>query len=148
MPGATGNWETVNTALYTMLQSLSGEGLRMATVSDWPNPAPANGYPHVFPLPLRKKEVDYDTAANKNKIFFILRIEFPEPGTRESHLDMLKSADALETEIRQKTHAGLGGVVHNFQVGDNGEFARTGEGEAELIVYDVVVSAEVLKDIA
>jgi 2-polyprenyl-3-methyl-5-hydroxy-6-metoxy-1,4-benzoquinol methylase len=60
---------------------------------------------------------------------------------------MLKTADALETEIRQKTHAQLGGVVHNFQVGDNGEFARTGEGESELIVYDVVVSAEVLKDI-
>lgn len=143
---ATGTWETINDALVTLLNLLKGDGLRIAVVSNWPNPSPGS-YPHAFPLPQRPNEFDYDTQSNNRNVQFILRVEFPEPATQEAHLDMLKTADALDNEVRKRAHITLGGIVHSFKVMPGGGFGRTGEGESEMIVYDVVVSAETLKDI-
>lgn len=144
---ATGTWVSINDALVTLLNLLKGNGLRLATVSNWPNPSPTTGYPHAYPLPQRPNEFDYDTQSNNRNVRFILRVEFPEANDQETHLDMLATADALDNEVRKREHITLGGIVHSFKVEAGGGFGRTGEGESEMIVYDVVVSAETLKDI-
>lgn len=128
-----------------MLLALAGEGLRIAEVSDWPNPAPVS-YPHVMPLPIDKQEDDYDNQGNLNRMRFTIRVEFPDPHDRETHLNMLKTADAFDGELRKKTHWTLGGVVHNFKFSPRGVWGRTGDDKTELIVYDVDVEAQVLAD--
>lgn len=146
MPANAADWDAVNTALTALLTLLTGTGKRISVVSDWPNPSPAS-YPHAYPLPTFSTEVDYDTD-NQNKVLnFILRVEFPDAIDRTSHLEALKTADALEDEVRLLTHATLSGAVHKFNVSSRGTWGRTGEAPTALIVYDLEVSAEVLKKI-
>ena len=141
----TGNWETVNAALYQIGLSLQGEGLRIAEVSDWNNPAP-QAYPHLMALPQDKGENDYDNQGNLNKMRFTMRIEFPDPKDRETHINMLRTADAFDSELRKKTHWTLGGVVHNFKFSPRSTWGRTGDDKTQLVVYDVDVEAQVLAD--
>lgn len=147
MPANAADWELVNDALYDLLNdNLTGSGKRLATVSDWPNPKPAS-YPHAYPIPLFSTEVDYDTD-NQNKVLnFFIRIEFLDAVERVQHIDALKTADAVEDELRLATHATLSGGVHKFNVSNRGAWGRTGEAPTALIVYDLEVSAEVLKKI-
>lgn len=144
----TADWDSANTALYSLLlNNLTGTGKRITSVSDWPNPKPA-GYPHAYPVPLSSTEEDYDTDNQKKIMGFMLRVEYPDTVDRTSHLNMLKTADDLEDEVRKATHATLDGTAHKFNVSSRGTWGRTGEGTTALIVYDLEVSVEVLKKIS
>ena len=147
MPANAADWELVNQALADLMTTyLTGSNKRISVVSNWPNPEPAS-YPHAYPLPMFSTEDDYDTDNQKKILNFILRVEFPDAVDQASHLNALKTADALEDEIRKATHATLSGGVHKFNVSSRGTWGRTGEAPTALIVYDLEVSAEVLKKI-
>lgn len=147
MPANEADWELVNQALADLLTTyLTGSGKRISEVSNWPNPKP-EGYPHAYPLPTFSTEEDYDTDNQKKILNFIIRTEFPDSVDQDAHLNSLKTADAIEDELRKATHATLSGGVHKFNVTSRGTWGRTGEAPTTLIVYDLEVSAEVLKKI-
>ena len=142
---ANATFADINTAIYTILGTLEGEGQPLATVFAYPE-ADILGYPCAFPMFNGAKEVIVDNQYNSLAIEFVARFVFKDNNDKESYDLVLDTLQTALAEFRKDDHYTLGGLCYEFDVSPDIEILRSTLAKAPVVLFDLNVTAYLLQD--
>lgn len=141
MPTTT---KDVRNALYAIINAVSSSTL--ASKYKYPNVAPES-YPTAYPVIKETREIfAVDTQVDGVAMDFIIRIVIKD-NNDETTDDMVHDVSAaVLAELRKKANNTLGGICYNFRVSNSMQFFRSQQEQLDVIVCDILCTAESLVD--
>lgn len=112
----------------------------------YPNPSPS-AYPTCYPVlkEVRDKfaeDTQYDCAA----MDFIVRIVVKDNNDEATDTMVHDAMASVLAELRKASHGTLGGLVHKFHVSNTIQLFRSQQEQLDVIVCDILCTAESLVD--
>lgn len=136
----------INTAIFTILDTLDGSGQPLSVVYDWPNPDPAS-LPCAYVVWQGSRESVLDTASDEELADFVVRVILRDDNNEDTYDALLSVVELVKAELRKDDHRTLGGLVTHFEVSPRMEAFRTSEATFPLVYCDLLITVHTLQSI-
>lgn len=143
MPNPT-TTKDVRDALYAIIVAVSSTVV--ASKYKYPNPSPES-YPAAYPVIKETRDIfAVDTQYDGVAMDFIIRIVFKDNNDEATDTLVHDAVATVLAELRKKSNNTLGGLVYKFWVSNTMQLYRSQQEQLDVIVCDILCTAESLTD--
>lgn len=143
MPNPT-TTKDVRDALYAIINAVAATVI--ASKYKYPNPVPES-YPAAYPVIKETRDIfAVDTQSDGVAMDFIIRLVFKDNNDEATDTLVHDGIAAVLAELRKKSNCTLGGLVYKFWVSNTMQLYRSQQEQLDVIVCDILCTAESLVD--